>query len=67
MTPPDPRRWYVVVDGTPVLPERPLPYDQAVHLFEEEIITTYDDQEVDIVIEIRQCTEEDTRWARAQT
>jgi len=53
-------RWYVVVDDTPVLPERPLTMEQAIDLFREMVESDGADG---AEVEIRQCSEEDFEWA----
>lgn len=51
--------WHVYVDDTPVLPEMPLPMEQAIVAFRREV----DEAEDDDVVELRQCSDEDLKWA----
>lgn len=51
--------WYVVVDDTPVMPDMPLPLEQALVEFRRAV----EDAEPGEVVELRQCTDEDLRWA----
>lgn len=51
--------WLVVIDETPIAPERPLPLEHALHEFRRAV----EDGDDDEVIELRQCTDEDLEWA----
>lgn len=51
--------WLVVIDETPIAPERPLPLEHALHAFRRAV----EDGDDDEVIELRQCTDEDLEWA----
>lgn len=53
--------WYVEVDGTPMLPDVPLPLEHAIRDFRREAA------EFGGVVEIRQCTDEDLAWAGVKT
>ncbi|MFC5744779.1 hypothetical protein [Actinomadura rugatobispora] len=55
--------WYVVIDDTPVLPENPLPLELAVRRFREEVTEATDGD----VVDLRQCTAEDLKWAGITT
>lgn len=52
--------WLVEVDGSPVLPERPLPLEKAIGKFRQEVseAARFGDR-----VHLRQCTEEDLEWA----
>ncbi|OLT21667.1 hypothetical protein BJF79_15485 [Actinomadura sp. CNU-125] len=50
--------YYVVIDGTPVLPEMPLPWDEAQRKAEWER-----DEDPDVCVEVVACTDEDLKWA----
>lgn len=50
--------YYVWVDGTPVLPEMPLPWDEAQRKADRER-----DEDPTASIEIRECTDADLKWA----
>ena len=52
--------WYVEVDDTPVLPERPLPLEHAIAVFRQEVA---DAAEYGGTVGIRQCDDEDLKWA----
>jgi hypothetical protein len=52
--------WYVEVDGTPVLPERPLPLEHALAVFRREVAEA---AEYDSTVELRQCDDSDLKWA----
>lgn len=52
--------WYVEVDGTPMLPDVPLPLEHAIRDFRREVAEA---AEFGGVVEIRQCTDEDLAWA----
>jgi hypothetical protein len=54
--------WYVEVDGTPVLPDRPLPLEHAIAAFRREVAEAAEDGE-DSTVELRQCCDEDLQWA----
>jgi hypothetical protein len=51
--------FYVEVDGTPVLPDRPLPLEHAIAAFRREVDAAEDGDTVGI----RQCEAEDLEWA----
>ncbi|WUI02074.1 hypothetical protein OHR68_09790 [Spirillospora sp. NBC_00431] len=51
--------WHVYVDNTPVLPEMPLPLEQAVAAFRREVAEAEDGD----VVELRQCGDDDLTWA----
>jgi hypothetical protein len=51
--------YYVVVDGTPVLPEMPLPWDEAQRKAEQERT-----EDPDASIEVVECSSDDLKWAR---
>jgi hypothetical protein len=53
------RRWYVVVDETPVCPERPLRARDAVRHF----LGFVEDDDHDQIVEIKQCDHDDMTWA----
>lgn len=55
------RYWLVWVDDTPTAPEEPLPYTEAVALFEDLV-----EDDPDAKVEIRQCSEIELRWAGIQ-
>lgn len=55
--------YYVVVDDTPELPERPLTERQAAEEFLRLAEDTEDPDLEDAAIEIRVCTDEDLEWA----
>lgn len=57
------RRWYVAMDGTPILPERPLTDDEAIELFREMNADVERDGDDDTTVEIYQCTDDDIDWA----
>lgn len=50
--------YYVVVDDTPVLPEMPLPWEEANRKAEQER-----KEDPDAHVEITECTAEDLKWA----
>lgn len=50
--------YYVWVNGTPMLPEMPLPWDEAEGQAEAER-----DDNPDASVEVVECTEEDLKWA----
>lgn len=52
--------WYVVVDDTPVSPDRPLPLEHAIAAFRREVADADGD---DSTVELRQCDEDDLNWA----
>lgn len=54
------RYWYVVVDDTPIFPEKPLNWQQATVLFNHEV---QNDTQNEYKIEIHACTREDLDWA----
>lgn len=53
------RYWYVVIDDTPVNPERPLSARDAA----QEFLTFIEDDDPDQEVELRQCSAEDLEWA----
>ncbi len=52
------RFWLVWTDDTPIAPEHPLGHAEAVELFAAEV-----EEDPDQKVEIRQCSDEDLRWA----
>lgn len=58
--------WYVVVDDTPVCPDRPLPLSYAAHEFRRYAQQALDEQNGEVV-ELAQCTDEDLEWAGVPT
>lgn len=54
--------WYVVVDDTPVCPDRPLPLPYAAHEFQRYAQQAIDEQSGEVV-ELAQCNDEDLSWA----
>jgi hypothetical protein len=50
--------YYVVVDGTPVLPEMPLPWEEAQRKAGLERV-----ENPDASVEVVECTAEDLAWA----
>lgn len=52
--------WYVVVDDTPVCPDRPLPLEHAIAAFRREVAEAAEDGSV---VELQQCDEESLAWA----
>ncbi|MGR6915378.1 hypothetical protein ACU635_14130 [[Actinomadura] parvosata] len=54
--------WYVVVDDTPVCPDRPLPLPYALHEFQRHAKEAIDTDSGEVV-ELAQCTAEDLEWA----
>lgn len=50
--------YYVWVDDTPVMPDVPLPWDEAQRQAARER-----DEDPDASVEIHECTDEDLRWA----
>ncbi|MGI5422944.1 hypothetical protein [Actinomadura luteofluorescens] len=51
--------YYVTIDDTPILPEMPLPWDEAQRKADEE----REDAEPGEVVEVVECTDEDLEWA----
>lgn len=51
--------WLIEIDGTPMLPDRPLPLEHAIAAFRREVADAEDGDEVCLV----QCDEETLRWA----
>ena len=51
--------WLVEIDGTPMLPDRPLPLEHAIAAFRREVADAEDGD----VISLVQCDEETLRWA----
>jgi hypothetical protein len=58
--------WYVVVDDTPVCPDRPLPLPYAMHEFQRHAKEAIDTESGEVV-ELAQCTDEDLQWAGVST
>ena len=54
------RYWLVWVGDTPVNPQEPLGYEEAVAEFVNQVELGEDDEKV----EIRQCSETELEWAR---
>ncbi|MFD0902376.1 hypothetical protein [Actinomadura sediminis] len=50
--------YYVVIDDTPVLPEAPLPWNEAQRKAEQERA-----EDPDASVEVVECTDEDLKWA----
>jgi hypothetical protein len=53
------RYWYVVIDDTPINPERPLSAHQATERFLTFVVADNPDQ----TVEIQQCDDELLEWA----
>lgn len=54
--------WYVSVDGTPVLPDMPLPLEHAIATFRREVAEAAYYEE-GATVELQQCTDGDLKWA----
>jgi hypothetical protein len=52
--------WYVVIDDTPMSPDRPLPLEHAIAAFRREVADVAEDGST---VELRQCDDEDLKWA----
>lgn len=53
--------YYVVVEGTPVLPEMPLPWEEAQRKAEQERA-----EDPDASVEVVECSSDDLKWARGR-
>ncbi|MFI9553678.1 hypothetical protein [Nonomuraea endophytica] len=58
--------WFVVIDDTPVCPDRPLPLKYAIHEFERHAQEAIDSDSGEVV-ELAQCNDEDLKWAGIPT
>lgn len=52
--------WYVVIDDTPLSPDRPLPLEHAIAAFRREVAEAGDDGST---VELHQCDDESLAWA----
>lgn len=51
--------WYVVVNDTPPMPDRPLPLEHAITAFRREV----EQADEDDIVELQQCGDETLAWA----